>query len=234
MLQQVLTSIRYTALLSGAFLGTILCADESSAIKAPKAEELNYSRLATIPAWSDPASIRFEKIRMVKAVAAVKSTTNANYCGELAFRDPGGSMFCPDTQIAPTASLYELTYSYVGQPLASDESSSRRFTFRVYLRPEELAPEIRQRLSARTPDRADLAGYFALRANREAVRRQVVDTAQSKFCDGAYVDGAWVHANARCQDDVRYTVTSAPSEYITVKVDLAPAALRRAGVNAAE
>ena len=57
-------------------------------------------------------------------------------------------MCCPYTQNMSPAPAYKVTYSFTGPPLASDEYGNRYFTFRVYFRPEELAPTVRRAISA--------------------------------------------------------------------------------------
>jgi hypothetical protein len=200
--QQLLTGLRFAAVLSASLIAQGLYAEDLHI----------YNHTASIPAWSDPSSIRLEKIRLVKVPATLKNTTDQNYCGQLAFRDPGGSMFCPDARTVTTAPMYEVTYSYLGQPLASDESSNRRFTFHVYFRPDELTPDQKSSLTVKT--------------ERETVRHTTIDSARSKFCDGGYVDGAWVHTQPGCKDVVQYTMTNAPADYLTVRVDPATSAAR--------
>jgi len=36
------------------------------------------------------------------------------------------------------------------------------------------------------------------------------------------VDGAWAQTNPKCKDNVKIKTITAPSDYITVRVDLAP------------
>ena len=38
---------------------------------------------------------------------------------------------------------------------------------------------------------------------------------------GNYVDGAWVHTDSHCQDDVKFRTVMAAPQYLTVRVDLA-------------
>jgi hypothetical protein len=144
-----------------------------------------FTHFTWIPADSDKGTIRFERAKMVQVPTRI--TYTMNYCQELAFRDPGGSMYCPYAQTESPAPAYEVTYSYIGRPLASDEYGGRNITFYVYFRPDELAPDVRQALTAKKRDRADLAEYFTVNAFREPVRRIVIDQAQSRFCDGNFV-----------------------------------------------
>jgi len=139
-------------------------------------------------------------------------------------------MFCPSTRIESAAPAYEVTYSFTGQPTASDEFTNRHFTLTVYFRAEELAPEVRQALSGGKPSRADLAGYFAVHTNRAPVQRVAIENARSTFCAGAHVDGAWTHSNQNCRDDIRYTMVTGQSDFVTVKINSLSKAEERAGV----
>ena len=79
---------------------------------------------------------------------------------------------------------YEVTYSYTGQPLASDEYGNRNFTLHVYFRPDELSSQVRKALTERKGDRGDLAGYFTVNVRRESAQRTAIDEARSHFCAG--------------------------------------------------
>lgn len=119
-----------------------------------------FTHLAQIPADANKGTIRFERVKVVKVPTRITYTMDPSYCEELAFRDPGGSMYCPSVQTGSPAVAYEVTYSYIGQSLASDEYGGRNFTFQVYFRPDELAPEVRQALAEKKWNRADLADTF--------------------------------------------------------------------------
>ena len=80
-----------------------------------------FTHLASIPASSDPAKIKFEKVKATRVFTKEKIVVDPGYCKDLPFRDPGGSMFCPYTEDASPAPAYEVMYSFKGQPLASDE-----------------------------------------------------------------------------------------------------------------
>ena len=54
-----------------------------------------FTHLAQIPADSEKGTIRFETANMVQVPTRITYTMNPSYCEELAFRDPGGSMYCP-------------------------------------------------------------------------------------------------------------------------------------------
>jgi hypothetical protein len=127
-------------------------------------------------------------------------------------------MYCPSVQTSSPAVAYEVTFSYVGQPLASDEYGVRNFTFQVYFRPDELAPEVRHALAEKKWNRAEFAGYFQVNTFREPVRRIVIDEAKSHFCHGSFADGAWTHSEANCQDEIHMKAIASKSDYITVRV----------------
>jgi hypothetical protein len=177
-----------------------------------------FSHFAQIPADADVNSIRFENVKTVEVPARITATSDTKYCEELAFREPGGSMYCPYTETATTMA-YAVTYSYIGEPMGSDETGNRHFAFQVYYRPDELSPEMRKALSAGKLSRADKAAYFAVNTDRESVRQTVIDEEQSQFCRGNYVDGAWVQNDADCQDAVTYKAAAVPSDYVTVRVE---------------
>jgi hypothetical protein len=177
-----------------------------------------FTHTVSIPASSDTETIRFEKVKLTKVFTKVRSTTNPGYCDELQFRDPGGSMYCAFTQKESPLPAYEVTYSYRGQPLTSDEYGNRYFTFQVYFQPEELPPALRKAISGKV-NRAELATYFNMATSRPLVRVAETNEATSTFCPGTYVDGAWVQNSASCVDDVRSKIVTRRSESITVRVD---------------
>lgn len=190
-------------------------ADSKSIIEVP----LPFTHSASIPATSDPKSIKFERVKLTKVFTRVKITSDPAYCADLQFRDPGGSMYCPYTQDEAPADVYEVTYSFIGQPLASDEYGNRFFTFHVYFRPEELPSRLRRALANGKIKRAELATYFDVTTSRPAVRAAVIDEANSSFCEGNYVDGMWVHDNPSCQDKVSFKTVTTPSDYLTIQVE---------------
>jgi hypothetical protein len=178
-----------------------------------------FTHVASIPATSDPATIKLEKVKVTKVFTKMKSTMNPGYCNDLQFRDPGGSMYCDYKQDELPAPAYELTYSFSGEPLASDEYGNRNFTFQVYFRPEELPPTLRRALSIGKTNRAELATYFKLATSRPSVPAAVLDEANSSICDGNYMDGNWIHNDPHCQDKVSFKTVTMPSDYITVQVE---------------
>ena len=183
-----------------------------------------FTHLARIPA--DSAKIRFEGAKMVKVPTRIASTMDPAYCEALAFRDPGGSMYCPAIQTGTPATAYEVTYSYIGQPLPSDEFGGRNFTFQVYFRPDELPPQVRRDFTERKANRADFAEYFKVSTVQEPVRRIVIDETKSHLCDGNFLDGAWTHTDANCKDKIYMKAIATPSDYITVRVDPVSAVAR--------
>jgi hypothetical protein len=178
-----------------------------------------FTHLASIPATSDPSTIRFERVKATRVFTEVKSTTDARYCDELRFRDPGGSMYCPYTQKESPEAAYEVTYSYTGEPLASDEYGNRYFRFQVRFRPEELPPALRSAISAGRMKQPELATFFKVTASRLPVRRAVIDDAHSSFCNGNYMDGNWIQSDPHCQDQVGFKTVTMPSACITVRVE---------------
>ncbi len=98
-----------------------------------------FTHQASIPATAQPATIAFQKVKATKVFTTVSSTMDPDYCKDLQFRDPGGSLYCPQIQYQSPAPAYEVTYSYKDQPMASDEYGNGNFTFQVYFRPEGTA-----------------------------------------------------------------------------------------------
>jgi hypothetical protein len=178
-----------------------------------------FTHVARIPADSDTGTIRFETAKLVLVPTRIAYVLNSTYCRELVMRDTGGSMYCPHGQMGSPATAYEVTYSYIGQPLTSDGYGSRNFTFQVYFRPDQLAPRVRQALTETKVDRSDLGGYFTVNTFREPVRRMVIDDAKSHFCDGNFVEGMWTHTDASCNDEIQLKAVGRLSGYITVRVD---------------
>jgi hypothetical protein len=181
-----------------------------------------FTHLARIPAGSDTSSIRFQKAKIVQIPTTIAYTTNPEYCKELTFRGPSASMFCPSARPVNSVTAYEITFSVVGPPLASDEYGNTTFSFDVYFRPDELAPDVRQAISNGKPSRSDVAGSFQVSTSREFVQKIVIDEAESHLCPGNYMDGSWTISDANCKDQVHYKAIAAPSDYTTVRIDLSP------------
>ena len=132
------------------------------------------AHVARIPVGSNLSSIRFEGVKTVLIPTQNKVSIDTRYCAEAAVRDPGGSMYCPAVEPETYVRVYQLTYSYEGQPLASDEFGNTHFTFNVYFRPEEIGPEAQKVLSQRHA-RPDAAELFELTTSTEWVARVAVD-----------------------------------------------------------
>ena len=178
-----------------------------------------FTHFASIPATAYPPTIKFERVEATKVLTQTKSAMHPGYCDELQFRDPGGSMYCPYSQSMSPAPAYEVTYSFNGQPLASDEYGNRYFTFQVYFRPEELAPTIRRAITAHSMKRPELATYFGIKTSRLPVRATVIDRAKSSFCEVHIVHGSWIPNDPKCRDKVSFKTVAMLSDYITVQVD---------------
>ena len=172
-----------------------------------------------IPADSDKSTIKFQSAKIVRVPTRITYTMNQRYCEELSFRDPGGSMYCPYTQTSESVTAYELTYSYIGQPLTSDEYADRNFTFQAYFRPDELPPQVRRDFTEKEPNRPDFAEYFKVDTVQEPMRRIVIDETKSHLCDGNFLDGAWTHTDANCKDEIYTKAVASLSDYFTVRVD---------------
>jgi hypothetical protein len=182
-----------------------------------------FTHVAHIPAGSDISSIKFQGVKAVMIPTRNKLSADPRYCEQAAGRDPGGSMFCP--QVTPEAyeRAYQVTYSYTGPAMASDEQSNTRYTFSVYLRPEELGQAEREMFSHRKAARSDVAGSFRVSTSRELEPRMVMDESTSTVCEGSYVDGRWMPSKSTCRDNIQYKTVTIPSDYIAVHIDPAPA-----------
>jgi hypothetical protein len=186
----------------------------------PGASDLNpFTNRAYIPAGADLSSIRYAGAKAVNVAVKRVSATNRDYCENL--QEPGGSMYCPSVKDESPTPAYRISFSYNGSPMASDEYGSRRFTFSVYFRPDELDSTVRRSISAGHSGWADAAAYFNVTTSRDAVPLVVIDEANSTWCEGSYVDGAWTHTISKCEDKITYRTVKVPSSYITVKVERA-------------
>ncbi len=174
-----------------------------------------FSHEALIPANSDVSSIRLARVKRVRLPVRIWFA-DSNCEREQTFRDPGGSAYCQPGKVEWTEA-YELSYSYSGQPLASDEYAGRKFTFSIYFRPEEISPEARQELSQRKTT-TELSEMFGMATSNAAQLRAVVDERNSRFCEGFYLDGAWSQPDQNCRDEIRVKTVTAPADYVTVRV----------------
>jgi hypothetical protein len=183
-------------------------------------KDLNpFTHVVRIPASVDLSSIRFEQAKRVMVPTRVRSVENARYCEELAFRDPGGSLYCPFAAFEGATPAYEITYSYDGPAIASDEFGGKHFTFVAYFRPEDVSAATRKILEKKAP-RSGLAAVFHLTSSREPERRVVIDEANSRFCEGNYVDGAGQRKDPQCNEIVKDKTVTVASEYVTIRIGL--------------
>ncbi len=181
-----------------------------------------FTHIVRIPADAERSSIRFEQVKLVKVPTKVRFTENARYCEQLAFRDPGGSSYCPSAAFEEPTAAYEVICSYNGPLMAADELGGNHFTFRAYFRPDDFSAGARKMFSEKAA-RSDLAAVFTLTTSRDPERRHVIDEASSRFCEGNYVDGAWQRKNPQCNETVKYETVTAPAEYLTVQIGLSQA-----------
>jgi hypothetical protein len=151
-------------LLANMIRGAVMCGVLLVApMPAASAKLSAITHVALIPEGSDLRTVRFEKVKTVK-VRATQADTES--CEELAAREHrSASADCPQAEALTAA--YEVTYSYTGQPMASDEYGNRHYTFQVYFWPDELPAVARKALATGKPKRADIAPYFAVRAGLE-------------------------------------------------------------------
>jgi hypothetical protein len=177
-----------------------------------------FTNIEEIPVGSDLASIRLEGIKAVQVATRRTSIAGQRSC-ENGFQEPGGYVYCPPVQDGSKVPAYQITYSYVGPLPGSDEYGSNHFTFSVYLRPEDLDPAVSDAISAHRMSRTVAAEGLKLTTYRGLIQRDVIDEANSAFCDGDYIDGLWTHTDRNCRETVAYKTVAVPSDYITVRVD---------------
>lgn len=182
---------------------------------AQMAEANPFTHVSSIPASVDPASIRFEKLRTVELASKTKTTTDAQRCKELQFRDPDGSG-CQTTTVEERVKAVEARYSFNGLELGTGESVPGRQTFSVYFRPEEVAADG----PVEKLKRDQAAAMFHVVTYRPMIEQKVVDKEHSRYCDGNYADGNWVRTDPKCQDQVQFISRTVPSPNLTVQVDV--------------
>jgi hypothetical protein len=171
-----------------------------------------FTHIAYIPVDSDLSSIKVEGIKMVKAATKLRSVTKPRDCDHP--EGEPGPLNCRRTTYQLRVPAVKVTYSY-----------SAWSTFDVYLREDEIGPQVRRALTTGKISRSAAAELFEISTVRGSTQQLVLDETNSILCDGYYVDGSWVHTNLRCEDSVTYRKVASPSPYITVKVDSAPSSL---------
>ena len=168
-----------------------------------------------ILAASDLKSIHFEGIKHVHVATQVKLTLDPLICKNQT-PDPGGSAYCPMAEPVRYEPAYQVTYSYSGPPLASDEYAGRRFTFSVFFRPGELdgsAPGSFAR------NKKVAAESLEVNTSREIRTGFVIDEKASSFCPGNYYDAEWKYDDPDCHDKLVLRKVTIPSDYVTVHID---------------
>ena len=177
------------------------------------------SKVARIPAGSNLASIKFQGVKAV--TLANTGTATDGRCAAAERGEPGGSMFCAPSAARTREQVYQVTYSYEGLPLVSDEYGTTHSTFSVYFRPEELTGAERRLISVGKHGRTDTASMFEWTTSREVEARVVVDNSKSTMCTRTYLDGTRTQKDPGCQDNAIFKTISVPSDYVAVRVTLA-------------
>lgn len=210
------------AMLAGLMIALVVPASATSNDDLVEIADLQlFTHSATIPAGGDVSSIKIESVKAVMVATKRRSVTKSRDCDQPA-SEPGGSMDCRHITDESYVPAYRVTYSYRGEPMASDEYGNRYFTFSVYFHPDEISADLRRVLSLSKVNRAAAAEFFQLTTQREFIQRVAIDGANSTICDGNYVDGNWVHTGPNCEDGIAYTRVEIPSPYITVKLSFRP------------
>jgi hypothetical protein len=230
MLQTPIHTHTSHAVLIAGLLATLLCAGQPSqstgASNLPhdrqgETKDLNpFTHVAYLPPGADLGSIRFEGARMVQVPVKIRQTASP-HCQDTGFSEPGGHAPCSHTQTVSREQAWEVTYSYDGQPMTSDEYGGRHYTVHVYFRADELAPDAQKALSAKRQSRVEKAAYFATKTYRDPARK-------TTFCDGRFQDGAWIQTDPNCRDKVSYKTTIGDSGYVALRVDPVPPNARNA------
>jgi hypothetical protein len=177
-----------------------------------------FTHLAYIPTGSAPVSIRIEGIKLVKVATKRRTVRDESYCDQ-PWAEPGGSMYCQRITEESPRPAYQVTYSYRGGPMVSDECGNTHFMFSVYFRQDEISPRLREILALGKIRRAVLEEFFEVTMSRATVQQIAIDSANSTLCDGHYLDGNWNHTNPACADKIVYQRVVSASPYITVRVD---------------
>jgi hypothetical protein len=178
-----------------------------------------FTHIAYVPASADLYSLRIESIKATKVATKVRVTTDQRYCQERSALEPGGSMYCPRTSDESFVRAYQVTYSFRGQPIASDEYGNTNFSFSVYFRPDEIGPALRRAISSGKIKGTAAAEFFRVTTSNDSLRHVVLDQANSTICEGDYVDGNWTRTNPKCEDTMAYQSVARPSMYVTVRVN---------------
>ena len=176
-----------------------------------------FTHVAYIPTGSGLSSIRIEGVKLVKVATKRRIVTKERYCNQ-PWAEPGGSMDCQRITEESPVPAYQVTYSYWGRPMVSDEYGNTYFTFSVYFRQDELSQRLREILALGKIRRAALEEFFEVTMSRAPTQQIVIDSANSTLCDGNYLDGNWTRTNPKCEDKIVYQRVASASPYITVRV----------------
>jgi hypothetical protein len=186
-----------------------------------------FTHVAYIPTGSALSSIRIEGIKLVKVATKRRTAGNERYCNQ-PWAEPGGSMYCQRITGESPVLAYQVTYSYRGRPMVSDEYGNTYFTFSVYFRQDEISPRLREILALGKIRRTALEEFFEVTTSRAPTQQIVIDSANSTLCDGNYLDGNWTRTNPKCEDKIVYQRVASASPYITVRVDSASSRIEAA------
>ena len=200
--------------------GLVLSGIMANAQSLPTITDLDpFTHVALIPAESDLTSIRFQSVKLVRIPTKSRSITADSYCQQQAFREPGGSLYCPQTQLEMKVPAYQVTYSYAARPMMSDEYAGTSFTLSVYYRPEELSSVMRQAISQGKGRDSDVAAFFDAKTSRMSEQRTAIDLQNSTFCGGNLIDGIWSRVQSRCTDEIKYKAVTVAANSVAVRID---------------
>jgi hypothetical protein len=131
-------------------------------------------------------------------------------------RERGGSLFCPMVEAVSYEPAYQITYSYLGPPLASHECAGQRFTFSFFFRPEELDGSEPGSFAS---DNGAAAESLRVAISRESRQGFVIDEKSSTLCPGYYADGEWVYEDSACREKLVLNTVTVPSDYVTIGIE---------------
>ena len=181
-----------------------------------------FTHIAYIPADADLSTIRIDGVKMVKVATKQRSVSNVRDCDDW----PGNTADCTRTRYESRVPALKVTYLFKAPSKAAEEFGDAYYTFSVYFRADAVEPGLIRTLSAGKLGRNAAAELFEISTSRPLIQQDVVDEANSTFCDGYYGDSGWVHTNPTCVDKVSYRQVASMSPYVSVKVDLASSSLQ--------
>lgn len=189
-----------------------LVAAAANAQTHTKVEQLNpFTHVDYVPFGTNLSTVKFDKVKTTKVATEKVSTWDEESCRGTV---DGPSAYCPEVTYDKQVPAYHVTYYFETEP---DETGNIYSSIEFYLAPAELTPAMTAKIAAaKTLSKAERAKLFNLSFDQSPVRREVIDDAHSKFCDGYYTDSGFTKYDDKCEDQLAYkTIVTAP-DYVTV------------------